>query len=41
MINEHENNLIIEEFEKIPNVYIADGHHRCASSSGLLIKKRI
>lgn len=39
VIDEHENKSIIEEFEKIPNVYIADGHHRCASSSGLYNKK--
>ncbi len=39
VINDHENNLIIKEFEKIQNVYIADGHHRCASSSGLFNKK--
>tara|TARA_Y100000385_G_scaffold73155_1_gene73758 strand:- start:522 stop:1751 length:1230 start_codon:yes stop_codon:yes gene_type:complete len=40
VINEKENKLIKEEFEKISSVYIADGHHRCASSSGLYKKKK-
>ncbi len=31
-------NTIIKEFKKIENIYIADGHHRCASSA-LLEKK--
>jgi len=38
VINKQDNKLINEAFEKIPKVYIADGHHRCASSSGLFNK---
>ena len=40
VINDTENKLIEEEFKKISSVYIADGHHRCASSSGLHKKKK-
>jgi uncharacterized protein (DUF1015 family) len=40
VISNQENvNLIAERFSKIPNIYIADGHHRSASST-LLGKSR-
>ena len=40
VISSQENvNLIAERFSKIPNIYIADGHHRSASST-LLGKSR-
>lgn len=31
---------IVKEFEKIPNLYIADGHHRSASAAKVGLKRR-
>ena len=33
-------NFISDAFSKIPNLYIADGHHRCASAAKVSIKRR-
>lgn len=33
-------NTLVEEFEKIPYLYIADGHHRCASAVRVGQKRR-
>ncbi|MBR4169916.1 MAG: DUF1015 domain-containing protein [Lachnospiraceae bacterium] len=38
--NDEEIKLIRERFEKIGNVYIADGHHRCASAVKVGLKRR-
>lgn len=35
VLNESESQSIIKAFEKLPASYIADGHHRSASSAGL------
>ncbi len=35
LMNSEESLMIIDSFEQIPEVYICDGHHRCASSKGL------
>lgn len=32
--------FITKEFSKIPNLYIADGHHRCASAAKVSLKRR-
>ncbi|MBO4616341.1 MAG: DUF1015 domain-containing protein [Lachnospiraceae bacterium] len=32
--------FITDSFAKIPNLYIADGHHRCASAAKVSIKRR-
>jgi uncharacterized protein (DUF1015 family) len=35
VLNSNDSNAIIKAFEKLPATYIADGHHRSASSAGL------
>lgn len=35
ILNEHETHALQKAFESIPAIYIADGHHRSASSAGL------
>lgn len=35
VLDHHQSDSIIDAFEKLPAVYIADGHHRSASSVGL------
>lgn len=37
---ENDINFITKEFKNIPNLYIADGHHRCASAAKVSIKRR-
>ncbi|MEJ7694735.1 DUF1015 domain-containing protein [Daejeonella sp.] len=36
----HDLSRIIEEFEKLPSAYIADGHHRAAAASLLALEQR-
>jgi len=33
-------NALVKEFKKVPNFYIADGHHRCTSAVKVGIKRR-
>ncbi len=40
LTNEKQTNLLVNYFESIPAIYIADGHHRSASSA-LLSKRRV
>lgn len=32
--------FLTKQFSKIPNLYIADGHHRCASAAKVCLKRR-
>lgn len=33
-------NILVDEFKKVPYLYIADGHHRCASAENIAKEKR-
>ncbi len=41
ILSEEEENAIKEAFYKLDSVYVADGHHRCASSAGLKRKRNL
>lgn len=41
VLDKDETKNVIKAFEKLPAVYIADGHHRCASSAGLKKLRRL
>lgn len=40
LLNPNDSQVIIDAFENIPEIYIADGHHRSASSSRLTAKRK-
>ena len=37
---ERDINDLIKEFENVPNLYIADGHHRCAAAENVALEER-
>ena len=39
-MNQDENKKVYETFQAIPELYIADGHHRCASAVKVGVKRR-